>query len=145
MAFGKRMRIANAIIDLRRPPSIEYSDYQLSPMQLHHSNSLTYSYSRTQSLSLPGTPATTVGHVHWSSLGSPASGAEHDGQQSGHLQDSPVNINDDIKAAGMGGGDGAGAGAAGMSVAAGVGLGIALSPINAPSSSEVSSFMSLCT
>jgi hypothetical protein len=134
MAFGKRMRIANAIIDLHQPPSIEYSDHQLSPAQLHHSNSLTQSYSRTQSqsLSLPGTtPATTVGHVHWSSFGSP--GAEHDGQQSDHLRNSPVNINDDIKAAGS----------AGMSAAAGVGLGIELSPINAPS--EVSSFMNLCT
>ncbi|KAK0207084.1 hypothetical protein DFS33DRAFT_1318863 [Desarmillaria ectypa] len=34
MAFGKRMRIANAITDLRRPPSIIYSDHleQPSPM-----------------------------------------------------------------------------------------------------------------
>lgn len=31
MAFGKRMRIANAITDLRRPPSIIYSDHQVSP------------------------------------------------------------------------------------------------------------------
>jgi hypothetical protein len=56
MAFGKRMRIANAIIDLRRPPSIEYSDHQLSPtIQLHHSltqfqlQNRSHSHSRTQS------------------------------------------------------------------------------------------------
>jgi hypothetical protein len=41
-----------------------------------------------------------------------------------------MNINDDMKAAGM-------------SAVAGVGLGIALSPMNAPS--EVSSFMNICT
>ena len=82
---------------------------------------------------LPGTtPATTIGHVHWNSFGSP--GAELDGHQSGHLQNSPVNINDDIKAAGSAGmEDGA--------AAAGVGRGIALSPINAPS--EVSSYIYL--
>jgi hypothetical protein len=146
MAFGKRMRIANAITDLRRPPSIEYSDHQSLPSQLHHSNSPTYSHSRTQSqsLSLPATtPATTVTHVHpysmQNSLGSP--GAVYGSQQSGHLQDSPVNINDDMKAAGpVGMESGATAGvAAGMSAAAGVGLGIALSPMNVPS--EVSSFM----
>ena len=78
-----------------------------------------------------------------SSLGSP--GAGYGGQQSGHLQDSPVNINDDMKAAGpVGMGSGTTTGiAAGMSAAAGVGLGIALSPMNAPS--EVSSFMNMCT
>jgi hypothetical protein len=129
------MRIANAITDLRQPPSIEYSEHQLLPTQLHHSNSLTRSYSRTQgqSLSLPGTtPATSVGHVHFSSMQS---------QQSGHLQDSLVNINDDMKAAGPGGME---SGTAGMSAAAGVGvgLGIALPPMNAPS--EVSSFMNMC-
>lgn len=38
MAFGKRMRIANAITDLRRPPSVEYPDPvpEASPLQLHH-------------------------------------------------------------------------------------------------------------
>ena len=146
MAFGKRMRIANAITDFRRPLSIEYSDHQLSPTQLHHSNSLTHSHSRTQtqSLSLPKTtPATTVGHVHFYSMQSSygSTGTGYDGQQSGHLQDSPVNINDDMKAGGpVGMGSGAGV-AAGMSAAAGVGLGIALSPMNAPS--EVSSFMNI--
>ena len=131
MAFGKRVRIANAITDLRRPPSIEYLDHQLSPTQLQHSNSLTHSRSRTQSQS---TSATTAGHVHWGSFG-----AEHDGQQPGHLQDSPVNIDDDMKAAGsvdMGGDTVTGAG---ISAAAGVGLGIVFSP------SEVSSFTNLCT
>ena len=72
-------------------------------------------------------------------LGSP--GAVYGSQQSSHLQDSPVNNNDEMKAAGpvgMESGTAAGV-AAGMSAAAGVGLGIALSPMNAPS--EVSSFM----
>jgi len=40
VAFGKRMRIANAITDLRRPPSIVYSDHQpgqpLSPTHITH-------------------------------------------------------------------------------------------------------------
>ena len=147
MAFGKRMRIANAITDLRRPPSIEYSDHQLSPTQLRHSNSFTHSHSRTQSqsLSLPGTtPATTVGHVHSYSMQSSfgSHGAGYGGQQSG---DSPVNINDDMKAAdpvGKGSGTTVGV-AAGMSAAAGVGLGIGLSPMNA--SSEVSSLVNICT
>lgn len=42
MAFGKRMRIANAIADLRRPPSIEYdpNSASASPMQLHHTTSV---------------------------------------------------------------------------------------------------------
>lgn len=34
MAFGKRMRISNAIADLRRPPSITYSDHH--PLQHTH-------------------------------------------------------------------------------------------------------------
>ena len=77
-----------------------------------------------------------------SSFGSP--GAGQGSQQFGHLQDSPVNINDDMKTAGpVGMGNGTAAGvAAGMSAAAGVGLGIALSP-NAPS--DVSPFMNICT
>ena len=151
MAFGKRMRIANAITDLRRPPSIEYSDHQLSdhqlsPTQPQHSNSLAPSHSRTQSQSqsLPGmmTPATTVGHVHsysmQSSLGSPSS------LQSGRFQESPVNIYDDMKTAGpVGMGNGTAVGiAAGMSAAAGaagVELGSPLSPF------EVSSFMNMYT
>jgi hypothetical protein len=153
MAFGKRMRIANAIADLRRPPSIEYSDHQLSPMQLHHSNSLTQSqfqsqmhpHSRTQSQSqshhsFPGTtPAGTVGHVHshsmQSSIGNPGVGA---GQyQLSQVQDSPVSMR---ATAPVVIGNGAVVGiAAGMSAAAGVGLGIALSPTGAPSV-DVSSF-----
>jgi hypothetical protein len=150
MAFGKRMRIANAITDLRRPPSIEYSDHQLSPTQLYHSNSLTHSLPRThwqiQSQSLPGTtPATTVGHVHsmQSSFGSP--GVGYGSQQSGHLRDSPVDINDDMKAAGpMGSGTTAGV-PVGMSTAAGVGLGIALSPMNGPSGVSSFKFMNIYT
>ena len=180
MAFGKRMRIANAIADLRRPPSIEYSeDHHSSPSQ-HQSNqsispSQSHSRAQSQSLSIPVTTSstsTTVGQVHsygiqnslgspgpvygsqqsghrrdsiQTSLGSPASGAGYASQLSGHLHDSPVNINGDVKAAdpvGMESGTATGV-AAGMSAAAGVGLGIALSPMNA--SSEVSSYMNLFT
>ncbi|KAF4619419.1 hypothetical protein D9613_004857 [Agrocybe pediades] len=54
MAFGKRVRIANAIAELRRPPSVDYYDNNASsghpspsPLQLQHSNS----HSRTQSQS----------------------------------------------------------------------------------------------
>ena len=142
-AFGKRMRIANAITDLRRPFSIEYSDHQLSPSQLHHFNSLT---TKNQSLSLPGTtPASTVGHVHWNSFGCPGPG--YDGQQSGHLQESPVSI-DVEKAAGPSGPVGMESGtassvASGMSASTAVGLGVTLSPMNKPS--EVSSFMNFFT
>jgi hypothetical protein len=32
MAFGKRVRIANAIAELRRPPSVNYSDHHVSPV-----------------------------------------------------------------------------------------------------------------
>jgi hypothetical protein len=38
MTFGKRMRIANAIADLRRPPSVVYSDHASSPRSPIHSN-----------------------------------------------------------------------------------------------------------
>ncbi|KAF5387907.1 hypothetical protein D9615_000812 [Tricholomella constricta] len=72
MAFGKRMRIANAITDLRRPPSIVYSDHPdqrspslaphspLSPVQSH---SQTHSRHQSQShshYSYPGANASLV-------------------------------------------------------------------------------------
>ena len=73
MAFGKRMRIANAIIDLRRPPSIIYSDpadlSQTSPlMHAHspHSQTHPYTHSRNQSQqshSNPGTVQSSLGHT----------------------------------------------------------------------------------
>ena len=58
MAFGKRMRIANAITDLRRPPSVVYSDHPepstpISPAQ-QHSRSQSQSQSHH---SYPGTGA----------------------------------------------------------------------------------------
>jgi hypothetical protein len=71
MAFGKRMRIANAITDLRRPPSIIYSDppdvLQTSPLMHAHSplsQSHPYTHSRTQSQqshSYPGTVQSSLG------------------------------------------------------------------------------------
>jgi hypothetical protein len=71
-----------------------------------------------------------------SSFGTP--GAGHGGQQSSQVHDSPVDINDDMKAAGMGNGV-----AAGMAAAAGVGLGIGLPPMNARSS-EVILLLNIC-
>lgn len=158
MAFGKRVRIANAIAELRRPPSIEYSDDQLSPMQLHHSNSLnqsqsqfqspSHSHSRTQSQShshhsLSGTaPVATVVHNHPYYVGGPGVVVGHGGQQqSGQMQDTLLNNNDGMRPAGMGNGAAFGITAA-MSAATGVGLGIALSPTGAPSV-EVNSFFCL--
>jgi SAM domain (Sterile alpha motif) len=38
-AYGKRVRIANAISELRRPPSISYSDHPASPHSLMHGHS----------------------------------------------------------------------------------------------------------
>jgi SAM domain (Sterile alpha motif) len=38
-AFGKRTRIANAISELRRPPSISYSDHSASLHSLMHGHS----------------------------------------------------------------------------------------------------------
>ncbi|KZT29493.1 hypothetical protein NEOLEDRAFT_605321 [Neolentinus lepideus HHB14362 ss-1] len=64
VAFGKRVRIANAIQELRRPPSIVYSDHQPthittqpSPTQQHsqsssHSHSRSHSYSHSHSHSI---------------------------------------------------------------------------------------------
>jgi SAM domain (Sterile alpha motif) len=69
MAFGKRMRIANAITDLRRPPSIIYSDppdlSQTSPM-MHTSSPLSQSYTHSrnqsqQSHSYTGTLQSSLG------------------------------------------------------------------------------------
>lgn len=92
MAFGKRMRIANAISDLRRPPSISYSDHpdQMSPSSpVMPGLSQFQTHSRTQSQShsnhsYPGT-ATGNGHAYSqsmsSSLGSPL----------GQTNSSPIN------------------------------------------------------
>lgn len=61
VAFGKRMRIANAISELRRPPSIIFPDNQ-SPQHFHslsHSRSQSYSYTHSHSGSthhLPNSP-----------------------------------------------------------------------------------------
>ncbi|KAG2073640.1 hypothetical protein BDR04DRAFT_1094599 [Suillus decipiens] len=51
VAFGKRMRIANAIAELRRPPSIIFPDAQTPqhPQSLSHSNSYSYTHSRSGS------------------------------------------------------------------------------------------------
>ncbi|KAG0697293.1 hypothetical protein DFH29DRAFT_1003838 [Suillus ampliporus] len=57
-AFGKRMRIANAIVELRRPPSIIFPDQSPQhPQSLKHSHSYSYTHSRSgsthQSLNSP--------------------------------------------------------------------------------------------
>ena len=76
LAFGKRMRIANAIAELRRPPSISSFEPH---HEVHTPSSMIHqpvAHSRTQSVSqshhsFPGTPL--YGHAHSvnSSLGSP--------------------------------------------------------------------------
>ncbi|TFK46951.1 hypothetical protein OE88DRAFT_1738995 [Heliocybe sulcata] len=70
-AFGKRIRIANAIQELRRPPSVISSDHQPthiitqpSPTQQHfqsfsHSRSHSYSHSHSQSIRSAGRSPTT--------------------------------------------------------------------------------------
>ncbi|KIJ20499.1 hypothetical protein PAXINDRAFT_161035 [Paxillus involutus ATCC 200175] len=52
VAFGKRMRIANAIAELRRPPSIIFTDHQPQ-----HSHSQSISHSISQSLTYPYSPS----------------------------------------------------------------------------------------
>ncbi|KAF7347573.1 hypothetical protein MVEN_01513900 [Mycena venus] len=72
MAFGKRMRIANAIVDLRRPPSpsASFSLSQNSPQ--HPRYPLTYSIS--QNSQHPSHPSHN-GHISMqSSVGSPING-----------------------------------------------------------------------
>lgn len=56
VAFGKRMRIANAIAELRRPPSIIFTDHQSQSPQGHfqsqsiaHSVSQSFSYAHSHS------------------------------------------------------------------------------------------------
>lgn len=78
MAFGKRMRIANAITDLRRPPSIEYSDHVASSdvtSVIHQQQSV--SHSRTQSQfshqSYPTSTLVSVVQGHSQSLLTPSS------------------------------------------------------------------------
>lgn len=148
MAFGKRVRIANAIADLRRPPSIEYSDHQISsseqasPMQLQYSNT----HSRTQSVSqshhsFPGTTTTTTAPGHGysqsvqSSLGSPVAGfngstgfAFGGAVPSGPVAPQKIGAGNQVNGAGVG------VASAAAAAAMGVGLGIALSPV--PSSTE---------
>lgn len=145
MAFGKRVRIANAIADLRRPPSIEYSDHQVSssehpsPMQLQYSNT----HSRTQSVSqshhsFPGTTTTAPGHGYsqsvQSSLGSPIGGFSGPGGFAfGAVPPAPAapqSLGTQVNGSGVG----VASAAAATATAMGVGLGIALSPV--PSSNE---------
>ncbi|KAF5322385.1 hypothetical protein D9619_000742 [Psilocybe cf. subviscida] len=78
MAFGKRMRIANAITDLRRPPSIEYSDHVASSdvtSVIHQQQSVTHS--RTQSqfshLSYPASTLVSAVQGHPQGIQTPSS------------------------------------------------------------------------
>jgi hypothetical protein len=81
MAFGKRMRIANAITDLRRPPSIVYSDHPMTEMPspsspMYNTSTPPRVHSRTQSQShshhsFPGTSGHNYSQSVQSSLGSP--------------------------------------------------------------------------
>ncbi|KIK95325.1 hypothetical protein PAXRUDRAFT_827121 [Paxillus rubicundulus Ve08.2h10] len=55
IAFGKRMRIANAIAELRRPPSIIFTDHQPQ-----HSQSQSISHSISQSFTYPYSPSAST-------------------------------------------------------------------------------------
>ncbi|KAJ7601230.1 hypothetical protein C8J56DRAFT_912520 [Mycena floridula] len=98
IAFGKRMRIANAITDLRRPPSIEYDDHQpnrdssqnspsmlapYSPGVFSNGSGPYHHHSRTQSLSQShhSYPGSLTG-THLTALMSPES-APHTGDAPG--------------------------------------------------------------
>ncbi|KAF8076889.1 hypothetical protein FPV67DRAFT_1715490 [Lyophyllum atratum] len=90
-AFGKRMRIANAITDLRRPPSIIYSDHHPSPslsLAPHSPLSQSQSHSRHQSLtshshhSYPGTYG--YGNGNGGAGGAGESGGEYQGFGGGY-------------------------------------------------------------
>ena len=151
MAYGKRVRIANAITELRRPPSIEYSDHQASEhpspmygqMQMQNQNPSPFApgmpipimHSRTQSQSqnsqhsYPGTNTnTTTTHGYsqsvQSSLGSPLGyGPGHpNGSSIGTVPESPATTQSD------GATNGPSALSPALAAAAGVGLGIAMSP-----------------
>ncbi|KAF8885751.1 hypothetical protein BD779DRAFT_1532251 [Infundibulicybe gibba] len=139
MAFGKRLRIANAITDLKRPPSITYSDHpEPSPSSLmmpmpsqytHHSQGHSRNQSQSQSHhSYPGVSGHTYSQSLQSSLGSPlgypgggsmlvgAMGPESP-QHAGDVSGSPITRNGD------GGSDGSNAGDESAVI---VGLGIGL-------------------
>lgn len=87
VAFGKRMRIANAIAELRRPPSIIFPDTQSPqhPQSLSHSHSYSYTHSRSgsthQSLNSPmfattmSSAITAPNSATFGSMGSPESPA----------------------------------------------------------------------
>ncbi|KAF8204568.1 hypothetical protein BJ912DRAFT_938742 [Pholiota molesta] len=148
MAFGKRMRIANAITDLRRPPSVEYFDAhsasgQPSPMQLNH-------HSRTQSVSqshhsFPGSSVAYGAHAFAGANQSPQSfGGQGFGvgnqQQFGSVQEGAsegqhyhTKMLADAAAAGAPDGTATvAASAAAAMAAAGVGLGITMATNNSP-------------
>ncbi|KAF8958503.1 hypothetical protein BDZ97DRAFT_1923678 [Flammula alnicola] len=132
MAFGKRMRIANAITDLRRPPSIEYSDHHISssgqpsPMQLQH-NPSTHSRTLSTSQSHHSYPGSTVAAAVHSGGYYPQSGqgsspqAYHGqgygyGNQFGSVQETPSQDQQHVEPGVV----------AAVAAASGVGLGIAL-------------------
>jgi hypothetical protein len=51
-AFGKRMRIANCITDLRRPPSVVYSDLPAQSQSISQSQSQPFGHSHSHSQSV---------------------------------------------------------------------------------------------
>ncbi|PPQ92793.1 hypothetical protein CVT25_003904 [Psilocybe cyanescens] len=153
MAFGKRVRIANAIADLRRPPSIEYSDHllaseQASPMHMHMHVSQPHSRTQSQSHSHRSFPGTGTGNVNvnpgpvgyayaqsqQSSLGSPLGyhfagnangGANGNGYGNGYGYGSQFEAVQESP-----GPVGVAIGSVAAAAAAGVGLGIGLSSAN---------------
>jgi SAM domain (Sterile alpha motif) len=96
LAFGKRMRIANAIADLRqifRPPSIIYSDSAQSPLKSvgshqHHPSSYSYSHSHQSSLNSPASALSPLANSAFRGPESPmvpgsASSVSEDGHSAG--------------------------------------------------------------
>ncbi|TFK69427.1 hypothetical protein BDN72DRAFT_614262 [Pluteus cervinus] len=89
MAFGKRVRIANAISDLKRPPSITYSDRAEQSPSSPNIQNLPQTHTRTQSQSqshhsFPGANGHNYSQSPHSPLGSPlGQGANSPGHSAG--------------------------------------------------------------
>ncbi|KAG6829037.1 hypothetical protein H0H87_012807 [Tephrocybe sp. NHM501043] len=83
MAFGKRMRIANAITDLRRPPSIVYSEHVSFPLTATSTNApLSPTYSQGHSSQQGHSRHQSQAYSHHSFPGSISGGANHNNNNS---------------------------------------------------------------
>ncbi|RPD67460.1 hypothetical protein L226DRAFT_529790 [Lentinus tigrinus ALCF2SS1-7] len=91
-AFGKRVRIVNAITELRRPPSIEEAEAEPQPGPMLTPRSLTHSFQ------YPGSPHSHPSHSHTHSM---ASSAQHSYNNSPFGPPSPSVVNG-LGSAGLG-------------------------------------------